>query len=99
MYSCHIPIRIMAATFFLGVKKSYARAYVSDSNSTRDSVVFVVRADKSEEVHRVKSVLIVEEKLIEVPEATRWESRFDIPSERRLYRSIESFVFTRVMYF
>lgn len=47
----------------------------------------------------MKSVLIVEEKLIEVPEATRWESRFDIPSERRLYRSIESFVFTRVMYF
>ena len=78
----------MAATFFLGVKKSCARAYVSDSNSTRDSVVFVVRADKSEEVHRVKSVLIVEEKLIEVPEATRWESRFDIPSERWLYRSI-----------
>lgn len=51
----------MAATFFLGVKKSCARAYVSDSNSTRDSVVFVVRADKSEEVHRVKSVLIVGE--------------------------------------
>lgn len=42
---------------------------------------------------------LLSEKLIEVPEATRWESRFDIPSERRLYRSIESFVFTRVMYF
>lgn len=52
----------MATTFFFRrEKKLRARAYVSDSNSTRDSVVFVVRADKSEEVHRVKSVLIVGE--------------------------------------